>query len=171
KPLVSIHSGSAQLQCSSTHRQRKIAMENSALFGKWESYKSDNLDVFFEKLGMGWLQQKIGPKLTSTLLLEKLSDSELKLSVSSLGFHDETIFKVDGIVQWSGGAKELHDALTKWEDGKLVIYTGPLNSASADDVKANSQVKIVREITGDGELLMTIIHPEVTATRHYKKKN
>uniref|UniRef100_A0A1I8FS35 Lipocln_cytosolic_FA-bd_dom domain-containing protein n=1 Tax=Macrostomum lignano TaxID=282301 RepID=A0A1I8FS35_9PLAT len=48
-------------------------MENSALFGKWESYKSDNLDVFFEKLG-----------------------------ADQMG------------------------------DGKLVIYDGPLNSASAD---------------------------------------
>uniref|UniRef100_A0A1I8J7L9 FABP domain-containing protein n=1 Tax=Macrostomum lignano TaxID=282301 RepID=A0A1I8J7L9_9PLAT len=134
-------------------------MANSELFGKWSSYRDENLEAVFTAMGVSWIGKKLGSKLNVSVSIEDASSGgseEVQLSVKSLVINTETRLPIDSIASASPAG----------EDGKLVIHMG--EAASAEELKRSGR-KQVRELLDNGELLLTIIWDGITAKRWFRR--
>ncbi|PAA73025.1 hypothetical protein BOX15_Mlig022479g1 [Macrostomum lignano] len=144
-------------------------MANSELFGKWSSYRDENLEAVFTAMGVSWIGKKLGSKLNVSVSIEDASSGgseEVQLSVKSLVLNTETRLPIDSIARWNGGTSTELNCLACWEDGKLVIHMG--EAASAEELKRSGR-KQVRELLDSGELLLTIIWDGITAKRWFRR--
>uniref|UniRef100_A0A1I8H4Y4 Lipocln_cytosolic_FA-bd_dom domain-containing protein n=1 Tax=Macrostomum lignano TaxID=282301 RepID=A0A1I8H4Y4_9PLAT len=116
--------------------------ENVALFGKWESYRSENTKAVMEKAGAPWLAQKMSDKANPTMTIERIDDKRIRIATK--------------------GSEQ--DCIAEWEDGRLVIYIAKPGS----DPKSGD-TKQIREILDNGEMLMTMQSGDVKGQRWFKK--
>uniref|UniRef100_A0A1I8FGL0 MACPF domain-containing protein n=1 Tax=Macrostomum lignano TaxID=282301 RepID=A0A1I8FGL0_9PLAT len=136
-------------------------MANSELFGKWSSYRDENLEAVFTAMDPCPTprrvldRQEAGLQAQCLVSIEDASSGgseEVQLSVKSLVINTETRLPIDSIARWNGGTSTELNCLACWEDGKLVIHMG--EAASAEELKRSGRQQ-VRELLDSGELLLS----------------
>uniref|UniRef100_A0A1I8H4W8 Lipocln_cytosolic_FA-bd_dom domain-containing protein n=1 Tax=Macrostomum lignano TaxID=282301 RepID=A0A1I8H4W8_9PLAT len=96
--------------------------ENVALFGKWESYRSENIKAVMEKAEAPWLAQKMSDKANPTMTIERIDDKRIRIATKVMLSSMEQELTLGSICRFKPPQGSEQDCIAEWEDGRLVIY-------------------------------------------------
>nr|ABL09306.1 allergen Aca s 13 [Acarus siro] len=125
--------------------------------GKYKLEKSENFDVFLDKLGVGFMVKTAAKTLKPTLEVETQGDTYIFRSLSTFK-NTEIKFKLgEEFEEDRADGKRVKTVVVKEGDNKFV-----------QTQFGDKEVKIVREFAGD-DVTVTATVADVTSVRNYKR--
>lgn len=134
----------------------------AALAGNWQQYKTEQMDEYLKKIGLGMIKRtmvcKASPKMTITV------DGDKWLIVTTTFFTTQTLDFTVGV--------EFETDMPAVADGKFkcvaTVEGDKISVTAKPDNPELKESETIREIVGD-ELLMTMKCDDVVCKRYFKK--
>ncbi|PAA54990.1 hypothetical protein BOX15_Mlig004271g1 [Macrostomum lignano] len=140
--------------------------ENSALFGTWEGYKSENIEAVMEKAGASFLVKKVSSNANPTMTISKVDNKVIRIASKMLAFSVEQELELGGIRRFKPPQGDEQDCTAEWRDGKLLVFAGKPGA----DVRGPDGIVQTREVLDNGEMLLTMQAGDTVGHRWFKRK-
>ncbi|KAK7481614.1 hypothetical protein BaRGS_00027130 [Batillaria attramentaria] len=133
--------------------------------GRWKVDRSENFDEFMAAMGMNFLLRKMAGFSKPENVIQVDDDGTISIATSSTFMKNEQRFKLnEEFEEINHFTKKKFKNMPIYENGKLRITPTP-----AEPVDTPYPEYAERELTEDGEILLTIKVGDVLCKRYFKR--